>query len=59
MEENLDAKSVNTINRSGNGFQDVYKENYEENELDIAGVKIDRKYKLRTPALPQHNLVFQ
>jgi len=55
MEENSDAKSVNAIQQSGEGFQD----DYEENELDIARVKIDQKYKSRTAALPQHNSGFQ
>ncbi len=55
MEKNSEAKSVNAIEQSEDRFQD----DYEENELDIAGVKIDQKYKSRTTALPQHNLGFQ
>ncbi len=55
MDENSDAKSVNAIEQFEDGFQN----GYEENELDIAGVTIDQKYKSRTPALPQHNSGFQ
>jgi hypothetical protein len=37
MDENLDAESVNAIEQSGDRFQN----DYEENELDIAGVTIE------------------
>jgi hypothetical protein len=58
MDENSDTKSVNAIDQVQDGFHG-FQNGYGDDKLNIAGVAIDRKYKPRTAALPQHNWGFQ